>query len=139
MRFVNPLPFVADIARSKAFYQTLLQLPIVQDHGNFVLFHGGFAIHDGQTLYQTVFGRPQMAAGPYGHDNLVLYFETDDLLAAFHRIDGQAELIHPIRTESWGQRVFRFRDPDGHIVEIGEPQMHPATPPSDAAIPSDIA
>jgi catechol 2,3-dioxygenase-like lactoylglutathione lyase family enzyme len=139
MRFVNPLPFVADIARSKAFYQTLLQLRIVQDHGNVVLFEGGFAIHDGATLYQTVFGRPEMPAGPYGRDNLVLYFETDDLLSAFRRVDGQAHLIHPIRTESWGQRVFRCWDPDRHIVEIGEPQVPSAGPASNPATRSDIA
>jgi catechol 2,3-dioxygenase-like lactoylglutathione lyase family enzyme len=139
MRFVNPLPFVADMARSKAFYQTLLQLQVIQDHGNFVLFANGFAIHDGNTLYQTVFGRPQIAAGHYGRNNLVLYFETDDLLSAFRRMDGQADLIHPIRTESWGQRVFRLWDPDRHIVEIGESQIPPANPSSDGPIRSDIA
>jgi catechol 2,3-dioxygenase-like lactoylglutathione lyase family enzyme len=124
LRFVNPLPFVADIARSKAFYQTLLQLRVIEDHGNFVMFEGGFAIHDGKSLHQTVFGRPQIDAGLYGRENLVLYFETDDLLAAFHRIDGNADIIHPIQTQDWGQRVFRLWDPDRHIVEIGEPQTH---------------
>jgi catechol 2,3-dioxygenase-like lactoylglutathione lyase family enzyme len=122
MRFINPLPFVADIARSKAFYQTVLQLRILQDHGNFVLFENGFAIHDGHTLYQTVFGQPPITQAPYGRENLVLYFETDDLTASFHRIESQVDLIHPIRTEPWGQSVFRFWDPDRHIVEIGEPQ-----------------
>jgi uncharacterized glyoxalase superfamily protein PhnB len=52
----------------------------------------------------------------------VLYFEDADLEAAFGRIAGAVELIHGIRREAWGQRVFRFFDPDGHIVEIGEPQ-----------------
>jgi hypothetical protein len=26
-----------------------------------------------------------------------------------------------LREQPWGQRVFRVYDPDGHIVEIGEP------------------
>lgn len=38
MRFVNPIPFVTDIARSKAFYGELLGLGIVHDFGNFVPF-----------------------------------------------------------------------------------------------------
>jgi catechol 2,3-dioxygenase-like lactoylglutathione lyase family enzyme len=139
MKFANPLPFVADISRSKAFYQTLLQLRIIQDHGNFVLFEGGFALHDGNALYQTVFGRPPIAAGPFGRDNLVLYFETNDLVSAFDRIDGHADLIHPIKTQSWGQRVFRFWDPDRHIVEVGEAQAPPTDTQSDAAIRSVIA
>jgi hypothetical protein len=33
------------------------------------------------------------------------------------------ELIHPILQQAWGQRVFRFYDPDRHIVEIGEPMV----------------
>jgi hypothetical protein len=30
-------------------------------------------------------------------------------------------LLHPLREQPWGQRVFRCFDPDGHIVEVGEP------------------
>ena len=40
----------------------------------------------------------------------------------FARLAGLARIVHPIRTEPWGQRVFRLLDPDGHIVEVGEPQ-----------------
>jgi hypothetical protein len=29
--------------------------------------------------------------------------------------------VHPLREHPWGQCVFRVYDPDGHIVEIGEP------------------
>ena len=29
--------------------------------------------------------------------------------------------VHPIMEQPWGQQVVRFYDPDGHIVEIGEP------------------
>jgi predicted enzyme related to lactoylglutathione lyase len=129
MKFINPLPFVADISRSKVFYQTLLQLEIIQDHETFVQFENGFAIHDGAALFQTVFGRSQKAAGPYGRNNLVLYFETEDIVSAFRRVEGNAELIHPIAQQSWGQRVFRLWDPDRHIVEIGEPHA----PTTDAA------
>jgi hypothetical protein len=31
------------------------------------------------------------------------------------------DLIHPLKVESWGQRSIRFFDPDGFIVEVGEP------------------
>ena len=36
--------------------------------------------------------------------------------------DGASLLVHPIRMEPWGQRVFRIFDPDKHVVELGEPQ-----------------
>ena len=30
-------------------------------------------------------------------------------------------LVHPIREHSWGQRALRLYDPDGHVIEVGEP------------------
>lgn len=121
MKFVNPLPFVDDIERSKHFYATILGLSIIQDHGDFVMFDNGFAIHDGRSLFATVFAQDDTAAPPYGRGNLVLYFEDAELDAVFERVSPVVTLIHEIREEPWGQRVFRFFDPDQHIVEVGEP------------------
>ena len=28
--------------------------------------------------------------------------------------------VHPVKEHAWGQRVVRFYDPDGHIIEVGE-------------------
>ena len=122
MKFINPLPFVTDIDRAKRFYSDILQMRILEDHGAFVRFESGFALHEGAALHQTVFGTvPAAGNAPYGRCNLVLYFEDEDIDAVFERISGQVQLIHGIETQAWGQRVFRFFDPDGHIVEIGEP------------------
>ncbi|MGN7754491.1 VOC family protein [Sinorhizobium sp. 22678] len=121
MKFVNPLPFVADIGRAKRFYSEVLQLRILEDHGDFVRFDDGFAIHEGTSLHRTVFGECRDEDASYGRRNLVLYFEDEDLDAAFKRIAEHVDLIHEVRRQFWGQRVFRFFDPDGHIIEIGEP------------------
>ncbi|WP_276119242.1 VOC family protein [Pararhizobium qamdonense] len=121
MRFVNPIPFVRDISISKAFYGEKLGLAIKQDFGDFVLFETGFAIHEGKSLETTVWGHPSVSSGAYGRQNVLLYFEHDPLDALFARIAGHVILIHPIETQPWGQRVFRFYDPDGHAIEIGEP------------------
>lgn len=122
MRFVNPIPFVRDISRSRRFYQDRLGLKILEDFGNFVLFETGFAIHEGVSLEQTVWGKAGAADEPYGQKNLLLYFEHEDIDAAFECIAPYVELIHPVERQAWGQRVFRFYDPDRHAVEIGEPQ-----------------
>jgi uncharacterized glyoxalase superfamily protein PhnB len=58
---------------------------------------------------------------PFGRHNLLLYFEDDDIDACFARLSGRVQLIHPLVRQVWGQRVFRFYDPDRHAVEIGEP------------------
>ncbi len=50
-----------------------------------------------------------------------LYFESDDLEPIYQRLcDTKVEFIHPICEQPWGQRVMRFYDLDGHIIEIGE-------------------
>lgn len=129
MRFINPIPFVRDIGRSREFYEKRLGLKVVEDAGSFVLFETGFAIHDGAALEQTVWGNASETSVAYGRRNLLLYFEHDEVDAAFESIAPHVELIHPVERQAWGQRVFRFYDPDGHAVEIGEPQsvVHPSS------------
>ncbi|WP_105384193.1 VOC family protein [Neorhizobium alkalisoli] len=122
MRFINPIPFVRDIDRSREFYNKRLGLKILEDFGNFVLFETGFAIHEGTSLEQTIWGEASGTEEPYGRRNLLLYFEHEDIEAAFEIIAPHVELIHPIERQAWGQRVFRFLDPDGYAIEIGEPQ-----------------
>jgi catechol 2,3-dioxygenase-like lactoylglutathione lyase family enzyme len=121
MRFINPIPFVRDIKLSRDFYEKTLGLKVLEDAGNFVLFETGFAIHNGAALEQTVWGKVLGAGEIYGRRNLLLYFEHDDVNSAFESIAPHVELIRPVERQAWGQRVFRFYDPDGHAVEVGEP------------------
>jgi catechol 2,3-dioxygenase-like lactoylglutathione lyase family enzyme len=119
VRFVNPLPFVADLARSVAFYEAALGLAVAEAHDDFVRFSGGFALHDGASLLrQALDAQPDHR--PYGRDNLILYFEADDLEQAFIRAASRAEIVHPPKQQEWGGIVFRCRDPDGHLVEVGQ-------------------
>jgi catechol 2,3-dioxygenase-like lactoylglutathione lyase family enzyme len=122
MKFINPLPFVAGMERSKRFYGEALGISILEDHGDFVRFENGFALHEGAPLLAAIFGSAGSPETPYGRCNLVLYFESDSLDEDFARIAQVADIVHPIETQAWGQRVLRFFDPDGHIVEAGEPQ-----------------
>lgn len=113
MRFINPIPFVRDISRSKEFYRKRLGLRILEDFGNFVLFETGFAIHEGASLEQTVWGKASAWKEPYGRRNLLLYFEREDVEAAFEIIAPHVELIHPVERQAWGQLVFGFYDRTG--------------------------
>ncbi|MBB4121546.1 VOC family protein [Martelella radicis] len=119
--FINTLVFVSDMNRSVDFYCDLLGQTIAQDHGDFVQLENGLALHMGPALEATMFGAPSGERSRYGRGNLVLYFETDELEAIFARMPLKTDLIHPIETQAWGQKVFRCHDPDGHIVEVGEP------------------
>jgi catechol 2,3-dioxygenase-like lactoylglutathione lyase family enzyme len=121
MRFINPLVLSTDVAAATAFYRDAMGLAVVEDHGNFVMFEGGFALHDRDAWFGYTFDAipPEEHEPPHG---VPLYFVSDDLDKDFARLASVASIVHPIKTEFWGQRVFRFRDPDGHLVEIGDPQ-----------------
>ena len=55
-------------------------------------------------------------------NNMELCFETEDLdhfLEQLRRYPG-AERLGDVVEHGWGQRVVRFYDLDGHLVEVGE-------------------
>lgn len=123
LTFINTIVFVKDIRVSKAFYAETLGLKVIGDHGVFVLFENHLAIHQARELAVTVWKAEAPTDGdqPQGRQNVLVYFETGALEAAFLQLKDQVRLIHPIERQAWGQLVFRFYDPDGHVVEIGEP------------------
>jgi len=123
IRHVATIVFVSDVERSTAFYRDVLGQQVSQDHGTVVMFEHGFEIHDGVNLLEKTYKKPGgFANGPQGKDNLDIYFEADDLEEAYRMVsESGVRMIHPIEIQPWGQRVFRFHDPDGHIVEIGDP------------------
>ena len=50
-----------------------------------------------------------------------IYFEEDDFDSFAEKLSRmEIHYVHPVKEHTWGQRVVRFYDPDGHIVEVGE-------------------
>ena len=53
-----------------------------------------------------------------------LYFEEDDMEAFVKKLETlypETEYVNRLMTHSWGQRVIRFYDPDGNLIEVGTP------------------
>ena len=51
-----------------------------------------------------------------------LYFDADDIESTYQRLQAAGvDFIEGIQEQPWGQRAMRLYDPDGHIIEIGEP------------------
>ncbi len=123
IEFIDSIVFVRDIQVSRAFYTEVLGLKVVKDYGPIVLFENHLAIHQARELGTTIWkaDAPAGADQPQGRHNLLLYFETETLEETFAELKDQVKLIHPIQRQAWGQLVFRFYDPDGHAIEIGEP------------------
>lgn len=121
MRFHNSIAFVDDIPRSMAFYRDVIGIAPREEYDTFVLFADGFSIHDGDAIYEAALGHPREEPRlPWGRNNLILYFVSDDLESDFERVSKAATILHPIKTLPSGEFAFRCLDPDGHIIEIGD-------------------
>jgi catechol 2,3-dioxygenase-like lactoylglutathione lyase family enzyme len=122
IKYQSSVIFVKDIKASRQFYEGLLEQQVEMDFGPNVGFVGGFAIWQVEHAYQMLFGRAPEDDRQLGRENLELYFESEDLDAVSAKLsEAGVQFVHPTREQPWGQRVFRVHDPDGHIVEIGEP------------------
>lgn len=121
LKFVCPLIAVEDIARSRRFYEELLGQKVKYDFGRDVTFEDDFTIHLSSHFQELLGGAAQHPIVTRAH-NGELYFETAQPELYARRLEkAGAAFIHKLQEQPWGQRVIRFYDPDGHIIEIGEP------------------
>ena len=121
LKFVCPLIAVEDMATSRQFYEQLLGQKVKFDFGVDVAFEGDFTIHL-KSHYQGLLGDVTHYLMMMRPNNVELYFETDEIEPFYQRLrEAGVEFIHAIQEQPWGQRVMRLYDPDGHILEIGEP------------------
>lgn len=120
MRYDGCLLVVKDAQASKHFYESLLQVTTVHDLGVYVVFDQGFCVQQEETWLK---GLGTAVEPPhYGHHCGELYFEEDELDAFVARLETfpGISILTPLSECPWGQRVIRFHDPDGHVVEVGE-------------------
>jgi catechol 2,3-dioxygenase-like lactoylglutathione lyase family enzyme len=117
MKYTCALITVSDIQQSRNFYENLLQQKVQFDFGENVSFEGGFAIHLDKHFKALIDNKEIRQGG----NNFELYFEHDNVeeIADVLKKNG-ITFVHEVREQPWRQKVVRFYDPDGHIVEIGE-------------------
>lgn len=121
-KFISSAIFVKDIQTSRHFYEDVLNQKVDIDFGLSVGYIGGFSIWQGEHAYQTIFGISASDISQLGAKNFEFCFEVDDLDDMLTRVtQANVTFVHPVIEQPWGQRVFRVSDPDGHIVEFGEP------------------
>ena len=110
---------VSDIERSRKFYVDLFNLEIFQDYGANVSFSCGISL---QQRFNEFIGIPAGTMTMKAH-NMELYFEEDDFDEFIWRLEQYPDvdyLTGGVSETRWGQRIIRFYDPDGYIIEVGE-------------------
>ena len=117
MRYISTLIAVLDMEISRQFYQDVLGMNVVADFGANVTLEGGIALQTMDTWKAFI----QTDDVTLPNNAAELDFEEEDL-GAFcnHLKQFDIRYVHPLFEHCWGQRVVRFYDPDGHIIEVGE-------------------
>ncbi len=109
---------VADVNAAKKFYEDLFGLEVYQDYGINISFTCGLAL---QQDFNWLVNLPKEKVMKNSNNMEICFEETDfdgfmEKLKAYPDIEYLGDVIE----HGWGQRVVRFYDLDGHIIEVGE-------------------
>lgn len=118
MGFKSVILVVEDVIKSKKLYEELLGCKITDDFGIYnVGFEGGLALYK-KSLFTELINSNEIVTRAH---NLAVYFEYDDIYILRDTIvNNDFEMVHDIKEQPWGQKLFRFYDYDKHIIEIAE-------------------
>ena len=118
MKHVCMLISVADINAARKFYEDLFGLEVFQDYGKNIAFTCGLAL---QQDFDWLVNLPK-EKGLKKSNNAEIIFEEQDFDGFLNKLKEypDIEYLGEVIEHSWGQRVIRFYDLDGHIIEVGE-------------------
>ena len=118
MKHVCMLISVADITAARKFYEDLFGLEVFQDYGRNIAFTCGLAL---QQDFDWLVDLPKEKILKKSN-NAEIVFEEQDFDGFLNRLNEypDIEYLGEVIEHSWGQRVIRFYDLDGHIIEVGE-------------------
>ncbi|HOT15970.1 MAG TPA: VOC family protein [Bacteroidales bacterium] len=118
LKFTSSVVFVSNINVSKDFYIQLLKQEIELDFGTNISFKSGISLWQVNQAHVIA----QELNTSSNNNRFELYFESDQIEKDFEELKSRGvKFLHEINEEPWGQQTIRFFDPDGHLVEIGEP------------------
>ena len=119
MRLKNVLIVVKNIERSRQFYHDLFGLELILDNDGNMILSEGLVLQD-EKIWKKFLGRDIIPE----NNSCELYFEESDLEGFVERLEKlcpQVQYVNRLMTHSWGQKVVRFYDLDGNLIEVGTP------------------
>ena len=119
MKLKNILIAVNDIERAKTFYKKMFGLdPVLEQEGNVILTEG-LVLQDAD-VWQKSLGRGILSQNNASE----LYFEESNMEAFAKRLEeyeDEIQYVDRLTELSWGQKMVRFYDPDGNLIEVRSP------------------
>ena len=119
MRLKNVLIVVKDIEKSRKFYHDLFDIDLVLDNDGNMILTEGLVLQD-EKIWRSFLGKDIVPKS----NSCELYFEEQDIEAFIEKLEKlypDIEYVNHLMTHSWGQRVIRFYDLDGNLIEVGTP------------------
>lgn len=118
MKHICMLISVSDIDTARNFYEDLFGLEVFQNYGKNIAFTCGLAL---QQDFDWLVNLPKEKVLNKSN-NAEIVFEEQDFDGFLNKLKEypDIEYLGEVIEHSWGQRVIRFYDPDGHIIEVGE-------------------
>ena len=119
MKLKNVLIVVKDIEKSRKFYHDLFGIDLVLDNDGNMILTEGLVLQD-EKLWKSFLGKDVVPKS----NSCELYFEEQDIEAFARKLEKRypdIEYVNRLMTHSWGQRVIRFYDLDGNLIEVGTP------------------
>ena len=119
MKLKNILIVVKDIEKSRKFYHDLFGIDLVLDNDVNMILTDGLVLQD-EKIWKKFLHKDIVPKS----NSCELYFEEQDIEAFIEKLERlypTIEYVNPLMTHSWGQRVIRFYDLDGNLIEVGTP------------------
>ena len=119
MKLKNILIVVKDIEKSRKFYQDLFGIELVLDNDGNMILTEGLVLQD-EKIWESFLDRDIVPRS----NSCELYFEEQDIesfIEKLERLYPSIEYVNRLMTHNWGQRVIRFYDLDGNLIEVGTP------------------
>ena len=119
MKFSGFLIVVKDNEKAKKYYHDLFGLEMIADYGGNMIMSGGLVLQE-EKYWKNFIGKDVAAK----NNSCELYFEESDIEGFVQKLETlypDTEYVNRLMTHSWGQRVVRFYDPDGNLIEVGTP------------------
>ena len=119
MRLKNVLIVVKNMEKSRKFYHDLFGIDLVLDNDGNMILTEGLVLQD-EKIWKSFLGRDILPQ----NNACELYFEEQDIevfVEKLERLYPSIEYVNRLMTHSWGQRVIRFYDLDGNLIEVGTP------------------
>ena len=104
---------------SKKFYHDLFQLDVILDQDGNVILTEGLVLQQ-KVIWKRFLGKEIIEKS----NSCELYFEEPDLEGFVEKLDRlypSVQYVNRLMTHSWGQKVVRFYDLDGNLIEVGTP------------------